>query len=96
LRSMLHPFLVLWVVTPCRVVVGYQRFGGPSCILVQGEVNLVSAGSSETLVMYRISTEYRNPEDRNLNNCHCGNVASCMLIIIIIIQFETLLHSAYF
>jgi hypothetical protein len=22
---------VFWVVTPCNVVVGYQRFGGPCC-----------------------------------------------------------------
>jgi hypothetical protein len=27
-----------WVVTPCSVVVGYQRFGGPCCLHLQGEV----------------------------------------------------------
>jgi hypothetical protein len=27
---------VFWVVTPCSVVVGYQRFGGPSCLHLQG------------------------------------------------------------
>jgi hypothetical protein len=28
-----------WVVTPCSVVVRYQRFGGPFCLHLQGEVN---------------------------------------------------------
>jgi len=29
---------VFWVVTPCSEVVGYQRFRGPCCIHLQGEV----------------------------------------------------------
>jgi hypothetical protein len=28
---------VFWVVTPCSVVVGYQRFGVPCCLHLQGE-----------------------------------------------------------
>jgi hypothetical protein len=28
---------VFWVVTPCNVVLGYQRFGGPCCVHLQGE-----------------------------------------------------------
>jgi hypothetical protein len=28
---------VFWVVTTCNVVVGYQRFGGPFCLHLQGE-----------------------------------------------------------
>jgi len=28
---------IFWVVTPCGVVVGYQRFGGPLCLHLQGE-----------------------------------------------------------
>jgi hypothetical protein len=28
---------VFWVVTSCSVVVGYQRFGGPCCLHLQGE-----------------------------------------------------------
>jgi len=28
-------FEVLWVVTPCSVVVGYRRFGRPCCLHVQ-------------------------------------------------------------
>jgi len=28
----------LWVVTPCSVVVGYQRFGRPCCLYLQGEI----------------------------------------------------------
>jgi hypothetical protein len=27
---------VFWVVTPCSVAVGYQRFRGPSCLHLQG------------------------------------------------------------
>jgi hypothetical protein len=30
---------VLWFVTPCSVVAGYQRFGGPRCLYLQGEVS---------------------------------------------------------
>jgi hypothetical protein len=29
---------VFWVVTSCGVVVGYQRFGGPCCLHLQGDV----------------------------------------------------------
>jgi hypothetical protein len=29
---------VFWVVTPCSVVVGYQHFGGPCYLHLQGEV----------------------------------------------------------
>jgi hypothetical protein len=28
---------VFWVVMPCSVVVGYQRFGGQCCLYLQGE-----------------------------------------------------------
>jgi hypothetical protein len=31
---------VLWVVTPCSVVVGYQSFSDPCCLHLQGEVGL--------------------------------------------------------
>jgi hypothetical protein len=30
---------VFWVVTPCSVVVRYQRFGGLCCLHLQGEVD---------------------------------------------------------
>jgi hypothetical protein len=29
---------VFWIVTPCGIVVGYQRFGGPCCLHLQGEM----------------------------------------------------------
>jgi len=29
---------VFWAATPCNVVVGHQRFGGPCCLHLQGEV----------------------------------------------------------
>jgi len=31
---------VFWVVTPCRIVVGHQRFRGLPCLHLQGEVNV--------------------------------------------------------
>jgi hypothetical protein len=31
--------VVFGVVTPCSDVVGYQRFGGPCCVHLQGEVS---------------------------------------------------------
>jgi len=37
-------FVVLWVIAPCSVVVGYQRFGVLYCLHLQGR----SARSSET------------------------------------------------
>jgi hypothetical protein len=29
--------VVFWLMTQCSVVVGYQRFGGPCCLHLQGE-----------------------------------------------------------
>jgi hypothetical protein len=31
--------MVFWVMTPCNDVVGRQRFGGPCCFHLQGEVS---------------------------------------------------------
>jgi len=30
---------VSWVLTPCSDTIGYKRFGGPFCLLFQGEVH---------------------------------------------------------
>jgi hypothetical protein len=53
---------VVWTVTPCSVVVGYQRFGRPSCLYLQG-----GSRSSETFVSYSNTTRHHNPEDLGLN-----------------------------
>jgi len=29
---------VFWVVTPCSAVLGYQHFGGPSCLHLQDDI----------------------------------------------------------
>jgi hypothetical protein len=31
---------VFWIVTPCSVVVGYQRLGGPYCHNLEGELDV--------------------------------------------------------
>jgi len=46
---------VFWVLTPCSVVLGYQRFGGPCCLHLQR--------TSETLVSYHNIIWRHNPED---------------------------------
>jgi len=46
---------VFWVVTPCSVVVGYQRFGEPCCLHLHGEVfkGLWVVTSCSVVVGYR-------------------------------------------
>jgi hypothetical protein len=39
--------MVVWVVTPCFVAVGYRRFGGTCCLLLQSDVDNVLVGKSE-------------------------------------------------
>jgi hypothetical protein len=58
-----------WVVTPCSVVVGYQRFGGPCCLHLQGEVTMEAAEYSETLTSY-ITTQRYNSQDHVLGLRH--------------------------
>jgi len=36
LKSMIQKFVVFWVVAPCSVVAGYQSFGAPCCLHLQG------------------------------------------------------------
>jgi len=39
---------VFWVVTPCSVVVGYQRFGGLSCLHLHFTLKMEAARPAET------------------------------------------------
>jgi hypothetical protein len=41
---------VFWVVTPCIAAVGYQRFGGPWYLHLQGEVNGALEAGTNILV----------------------------------------------
>jgi hypothetical protein len=38
-----------WAVTPCSILVGRQRFGGPRCLYFQGEVTGPQDGGSMDL-----------------------------------------------
>jgi len=58
--------VALWLVTPCSVAIRYDRFGGPCCLHLQGEVTINAARSSETLLSYRNTTWHHNLEDVNL------------------------------
>jgi len=44
-------FVIIWVVTPCSVVAGYQRFGGSCCLHLQG----TATNSAITAVKYHKS-----------------------------------------
>jgi hypothetical protein len=52
---------VYWVVTPCSVVAGYQRFGGPCCLHLQDEVKLETVQISETMVSNHNTKRRHNP-----------------------------------
>jgi len=52
--------------TLCSDVGGYQCFGGPCCLHLQGE----AAQPSETLTSYHISMQCCNPEDLDMNFPH--------------------------
>jgi len=54
---------MLWVVTPCSVVVGNQRFGGPRCLHLQDEVTMEAAWTPENFVSYHSTTRRHNPEN---------------------------------
>jgi hypothetical protein len=53
---------VFWIVTPCSVVVGYQRFRGPFFT-----PKMEAAWSSETSVSCHITIWRHNPENHDLN-----------------------------
>jgi len=41
LTAVLFHVEVFWVVTPCRFVVGYRRFGGPCCLQCEVKTGLI-------------------------------------------------------
>jgi len=56
--------VVFWVVTPCSVVVGYQRFRGSCCLhLLYFTLKMEAARSSETMVSYHNTTRRHSPEE---------------------------------
>jgi hypothetical protein len=62
--------LVVWVVTPCGLIDGNERFGG-----MIGTLKKETAGSSETLVTSNKTTQCHNSEDQH-RHLHCENLRS--------------------
>jgi hypothetical protein len=68
--------VVIWVVTPCDLVGGYERFGGTYCFHLQGGSGgytfraialMMEAGrTSETSADFYQTTRHNNPEDSHL------------------------------
>jgi hypothetical protein len=52
-----------WVVTPCIVVVGNQRFGGSCYLHLQGE-----ACRSEAVISYHNTKRHHDPEDLDMGH----------------------------
>jgi hypothetical protein len=52
-------FVVFWVVVPCSVAVGYQRFEGP--YTSTSTLKMEAARSSETLLSNHHTTRHNNP-----------------------------------
>jgi hypothetical protein len=58
---------VFWVVILYSDAVGYQCFGGPCCLQLQGEVTMETARLSEMLVSYSSTIWHHDPEALDLN-----------------------------
>jgi hypothetical protein len=76
---------VFWVVTPCSVVVGYQRIMRTMLPLSSLHPKMEAAKSSETLVSYHKTTRRQNPKDFDLK-FHCREK----------LEFHHKLHRRYF
>jgi hypothetical protein len=70
-------FAVFWIVMPCSVVVGYQRFGGQCCIYLQGwtwRLHGPPRSSYSTTTMHGANTQ----KTANSKSFLCWNNSLCI------------------
>ena len=67
-------YLVCWLVTPCRLLVGSQSFGDKHCFHLQSRRGNESVCSSKARLLASQLTQTLKSEDYNLDHDHSDNL----------------------